>query len=244
LKVNKNNEWTPLEGDGDFRSDECVELLKQSDIVVTNPPFSLYKQYIKQLFDNKKRFLIIASKNTITYKEVFPYIKANKMWVGAMSFSNDILFIAPKDTDLSDVSKTSIRIVDGITYLRSPSMWITNLDHGRRHQPLGLMTMSDNLKFNKKMQNKIAYPKYDNYAAIEVPFTKAIPSDYEGVMGVPISFLDKYNPEQFEIVGRADANIANEGNQYHISGYADKGGAPLISGVFVYKRILIQHKKK
>jgi len=207
LKANKHNEWEPLEGDGDFRSQECIELLKQSDIVVTNPPFSLFREYIKQLFDYDKNFVIIANKNTITYKEIFPLIKADKMWVGAMSFSKDILFIAPKDADLSDKPKTAIRVVDGVTYLRSPSMWITNLDHGRRHQPLSLMTIADNLKFNKKMKWKTSYDRYENFDAIEVPFTDAIPRDYNGVMGVPISFLDKYSPEQFEIIGLGIANL-------------------------------------
>lgn len=210
LKANRNNDWAPLNGDGDFRSQECTELLKQSDIVVTNPPFSLYREYLKQLFDYDKKFVIIASKNTITYKEIFPLIKADKLWAGTMSFSKDILFIAPKDMDLSDKPKTATRDVDGVTYLRSPSIWVTNLDHGRRHQALTLMTMADNLKFNKKMKGKTAYDRYDNYDAIEVPFTKAIPNDYDGVMGVPISFLDKYNPDQFEIVGMAQRGCHNE----------------------------------
>lgn len=207
LRINKNNEWTPLDGDGDFRSEECIELLKQSDIVVTNPPFSLYREYLKQLFDYEKKFVIIASKNTITYKEVFTLIKADRLWAGTMSFSKDILFMAPKDMDLSSKPKTAIRVVDGVTYLRSPSIWVTNLDHGRRHQALTLMTMADNLKFNKKLKGKTSYDNYENYDAIDVPFTNAIPSDYDGVMGVPISFLDKYSPEQFEIVGLGIANL-------------------------------------
>jgi hypothetical protein len=264
LRANKNNEWTPLEGDGDFRSDECVELLKQSDIVVTNPPFSLYRQYVKQLFDYNKKFVIIASKNTITYKEVFPYIKENKLWVGAMSFSNDILFIAPKNADLSDKPKTAVRIVDGVTYLRSPSMWATNIDHGRRHQPLGLMTMADNLKFNKKMQGKTTYLRYDNYDAIEVPFTNAIPSDYEGLMGVPISFLDKYSPEQFEILGTSDNGLVDDKyktspglKKQFVEDYYKAGGTGAYkegnptAGFYedgiakmAYKRIFIKHKKK
>lgn len=200
LKENKNNEWTSLKGDGDFRSQECIELLKQSDIVVTNPPFSLYREYVAQLIEHDKKFVIIGSKNTITYKEIFPLIKENKLWVGTSSFSKDILFIAPKNADLSDKPKTAVRVVDGVKYLRSPSVWFTNLDHGRRHQPLQLMTTADNLKFNKKMKGRTAYDRYDNYNAIEVPFTDAIPSDYNGLMGVPISFLDKYSPEQFEIL--------------------------------------------
>lgn len=202
LKANKHNEWEPLKGEGDFRSEECVELLKQSDIVVTNPPFSLYREYIAQLFEHDKKFVVIGNKNTITYKEIFPLIKDNKMWVGTSSFSKDILFIAPTNVDLSSKPKTAVRVVDGITYLRSPSVWFTNLDHGRRHQSLSLMTMADNRKYNKKViKSRTAYEKYDNYDAIEVPFTDAIPSDNDGVMGVPISFLDKYSPEQFEILG-------------------------------------------
>jgi len=212
LKANKQNEWTPLEGDGDFRSDECINLLKQSDIVVTNPPFSLYRKYVEQLAKYNKKFVIIGSKNTITYKEIFPLIKDNKMWVGTTSFNKDMLFIAPSNADLSKKPKTAIREVEGITYLRSPSVWFTNLDHGRRHQPLPLMTMRENLKYSKhkEIKGKRKYDKYDNYDAIEVPFTDAIPSDYDGVMGVPISFLDKYNPEQFEILGATQRGCHDE----------------------------------
>lgn len=211
LKENRQNEWTPLEGDGDFRSDECIELLKQSDIVVTNPPFSLYRQYVAQLVSFKKQFVIIGSKNTITYKEIFPLIKANKMWVGTTSFNKDMLFIAPSNADLSKKPKTAIREVDGVTYLRSPSVWFTNLDHGRRHQPLPLMTMEDNRRFNTKVQkNESSYLQYDNYDGIEVPYTNAIPSDYDGVMGVPISFLDKHNPDQFEILGTSDNGLVDD----------------------------------
>lgn len=159
LKANKHNEWAPLEGDGDFRSDECVELLQQADIVVTNPPFSLYREYVAQLVEYNKKFAIIGNKNTVTNKEIFPLIKENKMWVGTSSFSKDILFIAPQSVDFSDKPKTAIRVVDGVTYLRSPSVWFTNLDHGRRHQPLSLMTMADNLKFNKKMAGKTVYDR-------------------------------------------------------------------------------------
>ncbi|MDP3769670.1 MAG: adenine-specific methyltransferase EcoRI family protein [bacterium] len=182
LKANKNNEWTPLEGDGDFRSDECLELLKQSDIVVTNPPFSLFREYISQLAEHKKKFLVIGNQNSITLKEIFPLVKDNKIWFG---YSKVKEFNKP----------------DGSTQTFGNVGWFTNLDHGRRHQPLSLMTISDNRKFNKKLQGKQAYEKYDNFDAIEVPFVDAIPSNYDGVMGVPVSFLDKYNPEQFEIVG-------------------------------------------
>lgn len=182
LKANKNNEWTPLEGDGDFRSDECVELLKQSDIVVTNPPFSLFREYVAQLAKYKKKFLIIGNQNSITLKEIFPLVKDNKIWFG---YSKVKEFHKP----------------NGSTQKFGNVGWFTNLDHGRRHQPLSLMTMSDNRKFNKKLKGKQGYEKYDNFDAIEVPFVDAVPKNYDGVMGVPVSFLDKYNPEQFEIVG-------------------------------------------
>ncbi len=212
LKVNKHNEWQALEGDGDFRSTECVELLKQADVVVTNPPFSLFREYVKQLFDFKKNFVIIGNKNVITYKEVFPKIKENKMWVGTTSFNKDMLFVSPLKVDPATKPSSATRIVDGQVFLRSPSVWFTNIDHGRRHEPLPLMTMEENLKFSKhkEVQGKKAYAKYDNYDAIEVPFTDAIPSDYKGVMGVPISFLDKYNPEQFRILGATQRGCHDE----------------------------------
>ena len=202
LKANKNNEWMPLESDGDFRSDECINLFKQSDIVVTNPPFSLFREYVKQLFDYKKKFAIIGNMNAITYKENFPLIKENKMWLGPTISSGDREFQVPESYP---ITAASWRVDDdGRKFLRIKGVrWFTNLDHGRRHQPLPLMTMKENLKYSKhkEIKGKRKYDKYDNYDAIEVPFTDAIPSDYEGVMGVPISFLDKYNPDQFEIIG-------------------------------------------
>src|SRR3989339_996143 len=196
LKRNKHNEWTPLEGDGDFRSDECINLLKQSDIVVTNPPFSLFLVYVKQLFDYNKKFVIIGNKNNVTSKEIFPLIKDNKMWSGKTEWSGGLWFVT---IDGGDVD----RVIDGVNMKNVSSVWFTNIDHGRRHQPLPLMTMEENLKYSKhkEIKGKKSYDKYDNYDAIEVPFTDAIPSDYKGAMGVPVTFLDKYNPEQFEIVG-------------------------------------------
>ena len=212
LKAYKHNEWSPLYGDGDFRSDECVKLFKRSGVVVTNPPFSLFREYVKQLFDYNKKFIIIGNKNAITCKEVFPLIKNNKMWVGTTSFNKDMLFISPEEIDLSQKPSTATRIVDGKIFLRSPSVWFTNLDHGRRHQPLPLMTMEENLKYSKhkEIKGKKAYDKYDNYDAIEVSFTDSIPSDHSGVMGVPVSFLDKYSPEQFEILGATQRGCHDE----------------------------------
>ena len=257
LKANKNNERAPLEGDGDFHSDECIELLKQSDIVVTNPPFSLFREYIKQLVDYKKQFVIIGNKNAVTYKEIFPLIKANKIWSGKTEWSGGLWFVTMDDGDVD-------RVIDGVNLKNVSSVWFTNIDHGRRHQPLPLMTMRDNLKYSKhkEIKGKSKYDKYDNYDAIEVPFTDAIPSDYDGVMGVPISFLDKYCPEQFEIVGMCEnldlyelktkVYTTDECKQAYIDKFGKKGTYDLnASGVVyrdgllekVYQRVLIKHRR-
>ena len=199
LKANINNEWTPLQGDGDFRSDECIELLKQADIVVTNPPFSLFREYVKQLFDFNKKFVIIGSMSSVTLKEIFPLIKNNRMWLGNGFHAGNAYFYTP---NIRDFAGGVYDKETGLVKFRNVS-WFTNLDHGRRHQPLQMMTMKENLRFSKhkEIRGKRKYDKYDNYDAIHVPFTDAIPSDYDGVMGVPISFLDKYNPDQFEVIG-------------------------------------------
>lgn len=250
LKENKHNEWEPLEGDGDFSSNECVDLLKQSDIVVTNPPFSLFRKYVKQLFDYNKKFVIIGSKNVITYKEVFPLIKGNKMWVGTTSFNKDMLFISPEKIDASKKPKSATRTVDGVVYLRSPSVWFTNLDHGRRHLPLPLMTMGENLKYSKhkEIKGKKGYDTYDNFNAIEVPYTDAIPSDYKGAMGVPISFLDKYNPDQFEIIGSFNAGAHGEElgaikTLVRTKGKEMMWNGPVVRKTPLFKRVVIRHKK-
>ena len=232
LKANKNNEWALLKENGDFRSDECVELLKQSDIVVTNPPFSLFREYVKHLFDYNKKFLIIGSMNAITYKEIFPLIKDNKMWLGNGFSGGNAYFYTP------NVREFASGVYDpktGLVKFRNVH-WFTNLDHGRRHQLLKTMTMADNLKFNKKIQNNPnSYKKYDNYDAIEVPYTEAIPSDYDGIMGVPKSFLDKYNPDQFEILGQLR-------NHSLPKGFPRNGDAKL-NGKDLFSRLAIKHKK-
>ena len=221
-------EWKYLEGDGDFRSEEVKRLRDEADIIVTNPPFSLFREFLAWILEGRdlaakntkvakkkngeglgvrgqesgeKKFLIIGNMNAITYKEVFPLIKANKMWLGESIHSGDREFGVPKEYPLN---AAGWRIDEnGNHYIRVKGVrWFTNLEHGRRHQPLQLMTMADNIKFSrhKELRGK-EYQKYDNYDAIEVPFTDAIPCDYDGIMGVPISFLDKYCPEQFEILG-------------------------------------------
>lgn len=187
-------EWDYLEGTGDFRSPEVTALRDEADIIITNPPFSLFREFLTWLVQGNKQFAIIGNKNCITYKEVFPLIKENKIWAGSRIWSGGMWFRTLNEEDYD-------RIDDDVKMKNVPSIWVTNIEHGRRHQPLTLMTMEDNLRYNKKMKDKEAYDHYDNYDAIEVPYTDAIPSDYEGVMGVPISFLDKYCPEQFEILG-------------------------------------------
>ncbi|MEW9122694.1 MAG: adenine-specific methyltransferase EcoRI family protein [Thermotaleaceae bacterium] len=237
LKENKQNEWTPLEGDGDFRSEESIDLLKQSDIVVTNPPFSLFREYIKQLVDYDKKFLIISNINAITYKEVFPLIKENKIWLGTGMGRWISGFIVPASYELYG---TEARIDEDGNRIVSTNncLWFTNLDHGKRHQPLPLMTMSDNIKFSSHKNIKgNGYKKYDNFDAIEVPYTDAIPSDYDGVMGVPITFLDKYNPDQFDIVGCSYDYGRPDGWDKNINMSVS------VEGENVYKRILIKHKK-
>lgn len=238
LKQNKKNEWSPLVGDGDFRSAESIELLKQSDFVITNPPFSLFREFIKQLVDYEKKFLIIGNINSISYREIFSLVKENKVWLGTGMGRWISGFIVPESYELygteARIDENGNRIV-----ATNNCLWLTNLDHGKRHQPLPLMTMNDNIKFSShKSIRGQGYKKYDNYDAIEVPFTDAIPSDYDGVMGVPITFLDKYNPEQFEIL---DINphffsIVEQGlpkpDQLHITGQKDP-----------YARILIKHRK-
>ena len=191
---NDKNVLTQLQT-GDFRSQECIDLLREADIVVTNPPFSLFREYVAQLVEYDKKFLIIGNKNAITYKEVFPLIKDNKLWIGVTPMSTDLLFEFPSQS-VEDVLQngkrgSTYRIVDGRILGRSPSIWFTNLDHNKRHQLLDLVCR----------YSPDEYPHYDNYDAIEVNKTTDIPYDYSGVMGVPITFLDKYNPDQFEILG-------------------------------------------
>jgi hypothetical protein len=199
-KIDVNDlEWHYLEGDGDFKSKEIKKLRDEADIIITNPPFSLFREFLAWIIEVDKQFVIIGNMNAITYKEVFQLIKNDKVWLGNGFNAGNAYFSTPFIKDYADgvYNKET-----GLVKFRN-CCWFTNLDHGRRHQLLALMTMEDNLKYSKhkEIKGKGAYDKYDNYEAIEVSFTDAIPSDYDDVMGVPISFLDKYSPEQFEIVG-------------------------------------------
>ena len=248
-------QWQYLEGDGDFRSAEVTALRDEADIIITNPPFSLFREFLAWIMEGNKQFLIMGNKNAITYKEVFPLIAENRTWLGYTSISLDILFKVPKEMEaelLTQKEGSSYRLINNEVFARSASVWFTNIDHGRRHQPLKLMTMADNLKFNKKLKGQTEYYHYDNYDAIEIPFTELIPSDYEGVMGVPISFLDKYFPEQFEIIwiacGNTYANapkeILEELKFNPNMKYGGGLGSTIVNGKATYSRILIRHKKQ
>ncbi len=243
---------TRLTEGGDFRSAECIALLKEADIVVTNPPFSLFRQYVALLVEHGKKFLIIGNVQAITYKEIFPLIKANKLWMGVTIHSGDREFRIP---DHYPLNAASWRVdEDGVKYIRIKGVrWWTNLDHGRRHQELPLMTMEDNLRFSKhkEIKGKTAYDLYDNYDAIEVPFTDAIPSDYEGAMGVPITFLDRYNPDQFEILGITDRDNnsgvkTKEYTEADVPNFGDlnRRGVVRVGNEYkpIYARLIIRHR--
>ena len=227
-------EWEYLKGTGDFRSPEVTALRDEADIIITNPPFSLFREFLAWIIEADKQFAIIGNMNAITYKEVFPLIKDNKIWLGATGNGKDMVFGVPQGAKIDEKDRQKAARLGYIgDYTRlGNSCWYSNIEHGRRHQPLTLMTMEDNLRFNKKMKGREAYEHYDNYDAIEVPYTNAIPSDYEGVMGVPISFLDKYCPEQFEILGQLANTAVDESNF----------GYPFVNGIRKYARILILHK--
>ena len=226
----------PLKGDGDFRSAECIELLKEADIVVTNPPFSLFREYVAQLMEYDKKFLITGSMNAITYKEIFPLIMQNKIWLGYGTSGRDMLFDVPDEyaKELLETKKegSAYRIVDGIVKGRlGNACWFTNLPHKKRNDKMILY----------KRYTPEEFPHYDNYDAIEVSKTKHIPVDYTGIMGVPITFLDKYNPEQFEIIGATES----EGSGFSCGLWDSKSKVrqATVNGQKVYKRIFIRNKQ-
>ena len=235
-------EWHYLDGDGDFRSSEITSLRDEADVIITNPPFSLFRQFLRWIVEGEKLFVIIASLNAITYKEVFPLIMDNKIWLGNGFHAGNAYFFTPSAENYGE----SVYMPEtGLVKFRN-ACWFTNIDHGRRHQPLPLMTMEDNLRFSKHKQikGKAAYDHYDNYDAIEVPYTDAIPSDYEGVMGVPISFLDKYSPDQFEILG-SDYEV-KEGLLPDLvnSNWRGKMDRAYVNNRRMYSRILIRHRRE
>lgn len=206
-----------LDGDGDFRSKEVCKLRDEADIIITNPPFSLFREFLAWIIESKKQFIVIGSKNVITYKEVFPLLKDNKIWLGpGFQGGNAYFRISPEDA--REFASGVYDEESGLVKFRNVG-WFTNIDYGARHEKMQLDTMAHNLKFNKKLRKKfmeeegrLEYPHYDNYDAIEVPFVECIPSDYDDVMGVPITFLDNYNSEQFEILGYTGGLGWNEQN--------------------------------
>lgn len=219
-----------LAGDGDFRSPECIEFLKQADVVVTNPPFSLFREYIAQLMGYGKKFLIIGNKNAIINREVFPLIKDNKLWLG-ITMSSGGRFILPKD-DSETTSAAAKTLDDGTnSVFICGAHWFTNIDHKQRHDKLDLC----------KKYNATDYPEYDNYDAINVDKTSDIPEDYFGVMGVPITFLDKYNPDQFEILGVTN-NTKDNAYAMKSTGTVGYSTWASIGGKNVYARLLIKRK--
>lgn len=235
-------EWNYLTGDGDFRSKEICKLRDEADIVVTNPPFSIFRDFLTWIVEGKKQFLTIGNINSLSYKEVFPLIKENKMWLGVTNFNTGMYFRVPENFVYSSTYKFD-RELNGEKVNRVPGVcWFSNIEHGRRHQSLSLMTMIDNLRYSrhKEIKGRESYERYDNYDAIEVPFVDAIPSDYKAVMGVPITFLDKYSPEQFEILGMAASSY--DPKIMGIPFLGGKDGRPLIKGRNTYARIFIRHK--
>ncbi len=248
-----------LEGDGDFRSDEVCKLRDEADIIVTNPPFSLFRQFLKWIVNGGKQFAIIGNQNAITYKEVFPLMMDNLVWLGYSIHSGDRKFNVPDDYPLMAAGCGFDE--DGRKFIRVKGVrWFTNIDHGGRHEPLQLDTMAHNLKYNKSLKKKLerdfqtnAYPRYDNYDAIEIPYTECIPSDYLGLMGVPITFMDKYNPQQFEIMGSYNnSNQRDKAKERYvlskdtptlINGEVKSWNGPVVNKMPLYKRIVIRHKK-
>lgn len=247
--------WEYLEGDGDFRSDEVTALRDDADVVITNPPFSLFKEFVPWLVAGGSQFSIIGHQNAITYKEIFPLLQANQAWLGKGFKGNAAHFGSPyEDVAVATDRQEGMIRVSGV-------IWLTNIEHGQRHEPLQLMTMADNLKFSKnKVVKNIGYPQYVNFEAIDVPAALATPSDYDGIMGVPITFLEKYNPDQFEIVGNSDdmemtaaIGVRPLGPDF-IRAYRNRGGTGHYSAGMrmlglmepeprtVYKRILIRRK--
>ncbi len=250
-------EWHYLDGDGDFRSPEVCALRDESDVIVTNPPFSLFREFLAWIIGAGKGCLIIGNMNAITYKEVFSLIQANRLWLGATGFVSDMVFAVPKGTEVDpkDRAKAAkLGYIGDFTRLGN-SCWFTNLDHGRRHEHLQLMSMKDNLRYSRHQEIRDrGYIQYANYDAIDIPFVDAIPSDYEGLMGVPKTFIDKYCPEQFDIIGNAhgDAGVAlglrpydrklkalNKGLRDGDVYYIDSNGAPVLP----YSRIIIRKKQ-
>ncbi|MDQ1321965.1 MAG: hypothetical protein QG655_3210 [Actinomycetota bacterium] len=261
-------QWEYLDGDGDFRSAEVTALRDEADIVITNPPFSLFRAFIGWLVEGGKTFSVIGNSNATTYVEIFPLIQQNRLWKGATANSTDMVFGVPKGAPVKEADRLKAERLgypstDKHDFTRlGNACWFTNIDHGRRHEPLQLMTMSDNIKYSKhKDVRGVGYQRYYNFPeAIEVPWIDSIPSDFDGIMGVPITFLDKYNPDQFEILAHGDdmdalrrIGVQTLGGEFVETYYAQGGTGGNSSGHrrlglteptyhTAYKRIMIRRK--
>ena len=245
-KINVEDlEWEYLKGDGDFRSAEVTTLRDEADIIITNPPFSLFREFLEWIVAADKKLVIIGNMNAITYREVFTLIRSNKIWLGNGFKGGASEFISPRvqgNTESGPLQGSGLVKFGNV-------VWFTNLQHGRRHEPLVLMTQSDNIRFSKHKDIKgVGYKEYDNLKALDVPFTDAIPSDYPGLMGVPISFLSKYNPTQFEIVGTLNNGV--QGDELGavklpitVKGKTFPWNGPIVDGKPQYFRIVIRHRR-
>jgi hypothetical protein len=257
--------WEYLEGDGDFRSGEVTALRDEADIIITNPPFSLFKEFVAWIAEGEKKFSVIGNSQAVTYKEIFPLFKANRLWKGATANNTDMVFGVPKgfevaESDRAKANRLGYPSDDQYDYTRlGNSCWFTSLEHGRRHQPLQSMTTADNIKFSKHKEIRgVGYLRYDNYDAVEVGFVDAIPSDCADVMGVPIGYLDRHNPDQFDIVGTTESNdpdndfrtrwySSQECRDAYFARFGKKGtydlnASGVVDGVKVYKRVLIRRR--
>ena len=260
-------QWEYLEGDGDFRSPEVTALRDESDMIITNPPFSLFREFLGWVVAAGKQFSMIGNSNAVTYVDTFPLIQANRLWKGATANQTDMVFGVPKGVEIKEADRLKAERLgypsnDERDFTRlGNSCWFTNIDHGRRHEPLQMMTETDNIKYSKHKDVKgIGYRRYYNYDAIEVPYVDAIPDDFDGIMGVPITFLDKYNPDQFEIIGSSEdmeqmgeLGVTPLGDEF-VKIYKEMGGTGSISSghrklgltepryYVPFKRILIRQK--
>jgi hypothetical protein len=241
-KIDVNDlEWKYLKGDGDFKSKEIIGLRNEADIIITNPLFSLFREFLSWIIEADKKFVIIGNMNSITYKEVFPLIKNNEIWLGAgKNDGRNVWYEVPENYDSFHKEENGKKYA-----FVAGTIWFTNIDHGRRHKPLPLMTEVDIVKF----VTKAPFEKYENYDAIEIPKVKQIPSDYDGIMGVPISFLSKHSPKQFEIIWQASGNTRASAPKdilerlNYLPHSKDKGGGAVLNGKMKFGRILIKHKK-
>lgn len=239
-------QWTYLEGDGDFRSAEVTSLCDEADMVITNPPFSLFRVFVDWLLEGRVAFSVIGRNHAVTYKEVFPKIRDNFLWTGATGNSSDMVFGVPKGFPVKEADRLKAKRMgypsdEKRDYTRlGNSCWFTNIEHGRRHEPLQLMSMADNVKYSRHQAVRgQEYQKFDNFDALAIPYVDSIPADYEGVMGVPVSYLDKHNPDQYQLVGMtAYGQVPPD----LMLPFQEGHHRPYLNGDAIFQRVLIRKK--